>query len=63
METITIPKEEYDRLKGFEAIIENIEEVIHKPELSDETKENLKKARATPKKEYISDEEIQKEFS
>ena len=63
MDQVTIPKDEYLRLKGFEAVIGQIEEVIHKPELSDETKEALTKARATPKKEDVSDEEIEKEFS
>ncbi len=63
METVSIPKDEYLRLKGFEAVVGQIEEVIHKPELSKETKEALAKARATPREEYISDEEIEKEFS
>ncbi len=31
-------------------------------ELSDEAKKELKKARATPKEEYASQEEMEKEF-
>ncbi len=63
MDEVIIPRDEYLRLKGFEAVIGQIEKVIHKQELSDETKKALAEARATPKEDYISSEEMEKEFS
>lgn len=63
METITIPVGEYQWLKGLAVKIGQIEEVIHEPELSEETKKRLAEARATPLNTYIKDEDIEKEFS
>tara|TARA_B100000315_G_C14443383_1_gene525711 strand:+ start:271 stop:462 length:192 start_codon:yes stop_codon:yes gene_type:complete len=63
MEQITIPKAEYEKLKSLAMKIELIEEVIHEPELSVETKKELAEARATSQEEYVDDERIIKEFS
>ncbi len=63
METITIPLGEYHWLKGLALKIGQIEEVIHEPELSEETKKRLAEARATPLDMYIKDEEIEEEFA
>jgi hypothetical protein len=62
METVTIPKDEYYRLRATASKVNLIEEVIHQPELSEEAIKELAKARATSRKEYISDKEMEKEF-
>ena len=58
METVTISKAEYEQLMETLAKVELIEEVLHLPELSIETKHRLTKARAVPDSELLSQEEI-----
>ena len=62
METITILREEYERLHQIAAKISIIEEVIHQPELSDEIKEELKKARAVPDSKLIDHQQLKKKL-
>ena len=57
METITIPKAEYDQLKMLASKISLIEKVIHSPELNEKKKE-LAEARAAPREDYLDDEEL-----
>ncbi|MEK6937927.1 MAG: hypothetical protein AABX04_02690 [Nanoarchaeota archaeon] len=47
METVTIPREEYEILKGLAAKMEQIEEVIHEP-INDIIKRRIKEINANP---------------
>ncbi len=62
METITIAKEEYLHLKEIAAKVLIIEEVIHQPELSRETKADLLEARKMPAAKLMSTAEIKRKF-
>ena len=62
METITIPKEEYLHLKETAQKVLLIEEVMHPPELSQEIKAELAKARKVPSQELLSTIEMKRKL-
>lgn len=61
-ETVCIPREEYERLKRYELVVEIIEETIHQPELSEEIKEELAEAREVPDSELLDHEEVKRRY-